>query len=509
MLNRFTERMVLTIAILSTGIVFFDQTGVNVALPAIQEGLGADFGALQWIIDIYLLVLSVLMLIGGVLGDIYGRVRLFIIGMIIFAVASLMCGLAPSVSWLIIGRFFQGVGGAIIAPAGLAIINAVIPTERRGEMLGIWGTFSPLITVSGPVIGGWMVDNLSWRFVFIINLPLALIAIFIAWRYVPENRNEAAGRDLDWGGALTLLVGLSGLLFTLIEGPNFGWGSPVIVGSLILGIIGILLFIWVENRVNNPLIRLDLFRIPAFSGANLLTLILYAGLGGPFFFITLNLQQIQGFTAAEAGLAIAPISLIIFLLSRPMGRLTDRIGPRPILIFSISLIGCAFLLLMRPGINSMYWRDWFPGIMIWGLGIASLVVPITALGLGALPQAQSGIASGVNNAASRIGQMLSFAILGVVVLTRFRERLTQELAILPLSQQDTDSVLEQYRSLGEVMPPAGISNDLAVAIETAVQIAFVDGFRLIMMLSAVTVFASLAVLLWLVPGAETAASLDQ
>lgn len=498
-LSRFTERMVLTIAILSTGIVFFDQTGVNVALPAIQEGLGADFGALQWIIDIYLLVLSVLMLIGGVLGVIYGRVKLFISGMFIFAIASLMCGLAPSVNWLIIGRFFQGVGGAIIAPAGLAIINAVIPSERRGEMLGIWGTFSPLITVSGPVIGGWMVDNLSWRFVFMINLPLALIAIFIAWRYVPENRNETAGRDLDWGGALTLLIGLSGLLFTLIEGPHFGWNSRLIISSLILGIVSIILFIWVENRVNHPLIPLDLFRIPAFSGANLLTLILYAGLGGPFFFVTLNLQQVQGFSAAEAGLAIAPISFIIFLLSRPMGRLTDRIGPRPILSVSIALIGCAFLLLMRPGTTGLYWTDWLPAILIWGVGIASLVVPITALGLGALPQTQSGIASGVNNAASRIGQMLSFAILGVIVLTRFRGRLTQELDRLSLSQQVKDAVLAQYRNLGEVTAPVGLSAEMTAAIEAAVQIAFVDGFRLIMLISAITVFASLGILLWLVP----------
>ena len=493
--TRFNETMVLIIAVLSSGIVFLDQTAINVALPAIQDALKADFGALQWILDIYLLVLSVFMLIGGILGDIYGRVRIYIIGMIIFAVASIICGVAPNTSWLIGGRFLQGVGGSLIAPAGLAIINAVVAPERRGRMLGTWGTFSPLITVAGPLVGGWLVDNATWRAVFFLNLPLCIIAIIIAYLYVPENRDEEASGQLDWAGVFTLMIGLSGILISLIEGPNFGWSHPLVIISLLIGLIGFALFIWVELHVPNPLVPLELFKIRVFTGINLLTLIMFAGLGGPFFFLTLNFQQIQGYSAAQAGLAIIPTAVSIFLLSRLIGNLSDKYSPRPILIVATILMMSGFLLLSRTGIDQSYWTAWFPGILIYGLGIAGMVVPLTTIALGALPQRQSGIASGINSAASRMGQMLSVAVFGGIMINRFRTSLINRSDSLNISPAIRDSLAEQARSLGNLQAPSGLSIESQEAIQQLIRLAFVDGFQLVMYLSTAMVFISLIILL--------------
>ncbi|MEM7332287.1 MAG: MFS transporter [Chloroflexota bacterium] len=497
--TRFVEAMVLTIAILSSGVVFLDQTAVNVALPAIQTALNADFGALQWILDIYLLVLSVLMLIGGVLGDIYGRVRVYVIGMVIFALASIVCGLAPDTGWLITGRFFQGVGGALIAPAGLAIISAVIPPDRRGRMLGIWGTFSPLITVSGPLVGGWLVDNVSWRAIFFINIPLCFLATLIAHFYVPENRDETASRQLDWMGVVTLMFGLTGVLVGLIEGPHFGWRSPLVLGGFIIGVLGLIAFVWTESRVENPLIPLSLFKIRPFTGVNLLTVIMFAGLGGPFFFLTLNFQQVQGYSAAHAGLATIPTTIAIFLLSRFVGQLADKYSPRPILILATLLMMTGFFMFSRIGIDEPYWTVWFPAILVYGLGLATMVVPLTTIALGALPQRQSGIASGINNAASRIGQMLSVAIFGGVMVNQFRVSLINQSDVLGIPKNVRDNLATQARSLGNLQPPAGLELEAEQAIQQMIRVAFVDGFQLVMLLSMILVFISLIILLLTIP----------
>ncbi|MGB1251170.1 MAG: MFS transporter [Candidatus Promineifilaceae bacterium] len=492
--------MALLLAILSSGIVFLDQTALNVAIPAIQNSFNANINAIQWIHNVYLLVLSVLMLIGGILGDIFGRVRMYIIGMGIFIIASVLCGFAPSAGWLIAGRFLQGIGGAIVAPAGLAIINAVVANERRGQALGIWGTFSPLIMISGPIVGGWLVDNASWRSVFFINVPLGLLAMFIAARYVPENRNEQVDRRLDYWGVFALMLALGGILIALIEGPERGWTDPLILYSLLTGAVGFVSFIFVESRVPSPLIPLRLFRDPLFSGINLLTLVLFTGLGGPFFFLTLNFQQVQGYSATQAGLAALPSAVAIFLLSRQVGKLSDRIGPRPILMGALLFMATGFLLLLRPGVGDPYWTHWFPGLLIYGLGIAGMVVPLTSMGLGALPKRQSGIASGINNAASRIGQMLSVAVFGAAMVNRFQSKLAQWTADLStLPNEARDALLSQAYSLGETVPPEGISAEMQTAIDQLIKLAFVDSFRLVMLSSAVLVGVSLLILLVTIP----------
>ena len=491
--------MALVIAILSSGIVFLDQTALNVAIPAIQQSFGATINEIQWIHNIYLLVLSVLMMIGGILGDVYGRVRMYMVGMVMFIVASALCGIAPSTEWLIFGRFLQGIGGAIVAPAGLAIINAVVAAERRGRALGTWGTFAPLITVTGPVICGWLVDNVSWRAVFFINLPLGLIAIFLAMRYVPESRNESASRHLDWPGVVTLMLALSGLLIALIEGPVRGWTDPIIVAGLVTSVVGFITFIYIESRVANPLVPLILFRNRVFTGVNLLTVILFFGLGGPFFFLTLNFQQVQGYTATQAGLAAMPSALSIFVFSRIVGKWTDRIGPRPILITAHLLIATGFLLLLRPGVDGNYWTEWFPGILIYGIGLSFMIVPITSMALGSLPQRQSGIASGVNSAASRIGQMLSVAIFGSIMVGRFQTKLIEWTGELGLSSDAQQALAAQARSLGETQAPVGLSAEITTTVERLINLAFVDGFRLLMLNSAILTIVSLLILLFLIP----------
>ncbi|MEM7115386.1 MAG: DHA2 family efflux MFS transporter permease subunit [Chloroflexota bacterium] len=496
--QRFTETIVLIVAILGTGMVYLDQTAVNVALPALQNDLNADIGDLQWIVDIYILVLAILLLIGGVLGDRYGRVRVFIIGMIIFLLGSVGSGLASDTNLLILARAVQGLGGSLLVPGSLAIINATVVPERRGQMLGLWGTFSPLITIAGPVVGGWLVDTVSWRAVFLINLPLGLAAAIVAYRYLPESRDEEATGSLDWAGVFTLMIGLGSLLFAIIEGPHLGWGSPLVLGTLIAGIVGLIAFVIAEAVGKNPLIPLHLFRNRSFSGINLMTLVLYIGLGAPFFFLTLNLQQIQGYTAAQAGLATLPIALSLFVLARLVGGLSDKYGPMPFLVSGTLVVAVSFFLYRLPTFPESYWTSYFPAILLNGIGLGLLVVPLTVVALGSLPQRYSGVASGFNNAVSRISQMLSIAVFGVLMTNTFSQSVLARVADLGLSAETTAVLAANIRSLGETAVPPNLDAATTAAIEEAIRLAFVDGFRLIMLLSAVCAVVGLAFGVWLI-----------
>jgi EmrB/QacA subfamily drug resistance transporter len=508
------ELMVLLVAILGTGMVYLDQTALNVALPSIQRDLNADIGGLQWMVDIYMLTLAVLLLIGGALGDKYGRVRVFIIGMVVFVAASIAAGAAGSLGFLVVARGLQGVGGALLIPGGLAIVNATVAPERRGRVLGTWGTFSPLITLSGPLLGGWLVDNLSWRAVFYLNVPLGLLATYIAARHVPENRDENANRQLDWAGVITLMLGLGALLFGLIEGGHLGWGHPLVLGSLMGGGLGLVVFVWVEARSPAPLLPLHLLRVRTFSGINLVTLIHYIALGSVFFFLTLNFQQAQGFSAFRAGLAQMPVTLLVITMARPMGALTDRIGAVPLLTTGILLNGLGCLLLMRPGLNANYWTTYFPAQIVYGVGLGLLIVPLTTVAMSALPDRYSGIASGLNNAVSRIAQMLAVAVFGLLMLTGFRQGLAERTAGLALPEAARGQLMAEARNLGATQPPAGLDAAAAEAVRTAIRLAFLDGFRQLMLVSAVLSGVSAATTLALVrsrPGqaAHQAATVPQ
>lgn len=487
----FTETMVLIVAVLGTGMVYLDQTAVNVALPALQTSLNATIGDLQWIVDIYILVLAVLLLIGGVLGDRYGRVRVFMWGMVIFLLGSLGSGLASSTNLLITARAVQGIGGSLIVPGGLALINATVTPARRGQMLGLWGTFSPLITMAGPVIGGWLVDHVSWRAVFLINLPLGIAGWLIAKWYLPESRDETASGPLDWAGLLTLMAGLGSILFGLIEGQHLGWRSPTILITLIGGIIALALFVWVEARSPSPLIPLHLFRNRSFTGINLMTLVLYIGLGAPFFFLTLNLQQIQGYTAAQAGLATLPIALSLFILARLVGGLSDRYGPMPFLTAGTLIVTASFFLYRLPTLADSYWTSFFPAVLLNGIGLGLLVVPLTVIAMGSLPQHYSGVASGFNNAVSRVAQMLSIAVLGVMMTRLFSQSVLAQAATLGLPPEAMATLAANTRNLGATAVPSTLPPQTAVALHHIIQTAFIDGFRLVMLLAALCALTGL------------------
>lgn len=493
--QQFAEKMVMLVAVLGTGMVYLDQTALNVALPSLQIALNADIGGVQWLIDIYILTLATLLLIGGVLGDHYGRVRVYLIGMFIFVAASIACGVAQTLGFLLAARAIQGLGGALLVPGGLALINATVAGERRGGMIGTWATLTSLVIAFGPSLGGFLVDTLSWRLVFFINVPLGIIAALVGLWYVPESRDELSSRGLDWPGVVALLVGLGGLLFGLIEGPQLGWTDPLIITVLIVGVVGLVAFVGIEARSPAPMIPLHLFRNRNFSGINLVTVIHWLALSSVFFFLTLNLQQVQGYSATQAGLAVLPISVLIVSLSGFAGKLTDRIGPLPLLTSGLLLTIGGFLLFMRPGVAANYWTTFFPATVVFGLGLAITVVPVTATAMGALPRRYSGIASGLNNAAARIAQMLAVAIFGSVMLVSFRLALADYTASLPLEPATRTALLAEARNLGATRPPAGLSSEITQTIDHAIKLAFVDSFRQVMLISIILTLISLLIIL--------------
>lgn len=483
------------VAVLGTGMVYLDQTAVNVALPKIQVALQASIGGLQWIVDIYILTLATLLLIGGSLGDRFGRVRILLIGMVVFVIASIACGAAQSLWFLVAARAVQGIGGALLVPAGLALINATARPERRGQLIGNWAMFASMVVAVGPLLGGWLVDYVSWRAVFYINVPIGIAGCFVALRYVPESRNEAAVKSLDWPGTLAMMLGLGTLLFGLIEGQHYGWSSPIIIGALLAGVAGIVGFVVIEARSAAPMIPLHLFGNANFSGINLATLIQWMALTGVLFFLTLNLQQIQGYSAFAAGLAFLPISALIILLSNPAGKLTDRIGPRPLLVIGSLIIGSSFVLFAQAGIEASYWPVLFPATLLFGLGMGLIITPLTTVAMGALPNQHSGLASGVNNTASRLAFMLGIAIMGTIMAIRFEPALARHTARLPLEPSARAQLLAEARNLGATTPPANLSAQLEQATQQAIRLAFVDSFRLVMYVCAAITLASLGVIL--------------
>jgi EmrB/QacA subfamily drug resistance transporter len=503
----FVEVMAVVVTILGTGMVYLDQTAVNVALPKMQVALGADVGGLQWMVDIYILTLAVLLLIGGALGDLYGRVRIFIIGMVIFIAASIGCGFATSLEMLIVSRGIQGIGGALLVPGGLAMINSVVASERRGQVLGLWGTFSPLVVASGPLVGGWLVDNVSWRAVFFINIPLGLLAWLVAVRYVPETKDEQTSGKLDWLGVLTLMVGLGGLLFGLIEGPNLGWGSPLVIATLVAGGAGMIGFVLAEAYGRYPMMPIHLFRNRSFTGINLMTLLFYFAASSVFYFVTLNLQQVQGYSAFATGLAGLPTTIILIALSRQIGKLTDRIGPVPLMAAGALITCVGYVLYAQVGLMQSYWNSLFPAVAIFGFGMVTTFIPLTAVALGSLPNRYSGIASGFNNAVSRVAQMMAVAILGALLVSQFRASLAQRTAAFGLDETARAQLLADARNLGATTAPAGLTAEVNENVQQAIRLSFVDGFDMIIYISLALTVVSLVVMLLTVryrPGAEAA-----
>jgi EmrB/QacA subfamily drug resistance transporter len=413
------QRLTLIATILGSTVVFLDSTVVNVALPAISEGLDAGLAGQQWVVEAYMLTLVSLLLVGGSLGDQFGRQRVFVIGLIGFGFTSALCAVSPSVEFLVGARALQGIAGALLVPGSLAIVAATFEGEARGKAVGTWTAWTGIATVLGPAGGGALIGLTSWRAIFWVNLPLIAATVALTLHSVAESRDPDAFRGIDWGGIVLSAVGLGGPVFGLIEQPDRGWGDPVVWVPLLVGIASFALFVLHEARARHPMMDLGLFRIRNFAFANLTTLSAYAGLIGGLFFVGLFLQQVAGYSPLEAGLATTPISIILFVLSPRWGRLASGTGPRLPMTLGPIVGGVGLLLMLRIGSSADYVVDVLPAILVFGLGLSATVAPLTATVLDSVEERHVGIASGINNGVSRVAGLLSIAVLGAVVSARF------------------------------------------------------------------------------------------
>lgn len=479
---------VLAATIIGSAMAFIDGAVVNVALPQIQESLRATAVDAQWIVEAYALFLAALILVGGSLGDHYGRRRVFLLGVGIFTLASVACGLALTPGQLIAARAVQGVGAALLVPGSLSIIGASFTEENRGRAIGTWSGFSGITTAIGPVLGGYLVDNVSWRAAFLLNVPLALAVVLIALRHVPESRDPDA-RRLDIPGAILATAGLGGIVYGLIESSLAGFGNATVVVSLLLGALALAGFVVRERRAPEPMMPLSLFRSRNFSGANLLTLLLYAGLGGALYFFPFVLIQVHGYSAAAAGAAFLPFVVITFLMSRWAGGLVARHGARPPLIIGPVVAAAGFALFALPGTEGSYWTTFFPAVVVLGLGMSFVIAPLTTTAMGSVEGGHSGLASGVNNAVSRSAGLLAIPIVGVFVFLAFSSALDSRTAGLDLSPRAQQQLEANKADLGATQVPQGVGGATAADVERAVAESFVAGFRVAMVAAAFSALA--------------------
>ncbi len=491
--RRAAERWVLAATILGSSMAFIDSTAVNVALPALQARLGATVAEVQWVVEAYALFLSSLLLVGGALGDRFGRRRVFLLGVAGFAVASAGCGLAASPGQLIAARAVQGVAAALLVPGSLALLSASFAEERRGRAIGTWSGFSAITAAVGPLLGGWLIDQASWRWVFFLNLPLALAVVSIGFRSVPESRDEEAPPRLDLAGAGLVTLGLGGVTFGLIESSRRGWSDPLVAGALVGGAAALAGFLRVEARAPAPIVPLALFRSRRFAGANLLTLFLYAALGGSLFFLPFTLIQIHGYSATAAGAALLPFILLLFLLSRWSGGLVDRYGARRPLVAGPVVAAAGFALFALPGRDGGYWTTFFPATVVLGLGMALSVAPLTTTVMGAVAERHAGLASGINNAVARGAGLLAVAALGVVMMGLFSRGLERRLADLGLPPAARQTLLDRRQDLAALEIPAALGRSTRPLVHSAVEESFLAGFRGVMLTgAALALLASLS-----------------
>ena len=436
------KRLTLIACITGSAVVFIDGTVVTVALPAIREDMDAGLAAQQWVVEGYLLTLASLILIGGSLSDLFGRRRVFALGTTLFGVTSLLCAIAPTDDLLVAARIMQGAAGALLVPSTLATIMAVFPEEERGRAIGTWTAWSGISTVIGPLAGGLLVDIASWRWVFAIGLVPIAITLYLVLRELPaciDARSEEHPH-VDWTGAALCALGLAGPVFALIEQPARGWDDPLVAGPLLAGVALLALFVWHEHRTPQPMMPLDLFRRHNFAVGNLATLLVYGGLGAAMLFIVLFLQETAGYSALEAGLAMLPSTLILFFLSGRVGALADRHGPRLFMAVGPMVSGVGLALLMFADASAEYVTEILPGVVLFGLGLALMVAPLTATVLGDADKRHAGIASGVNNAVARVAGLLAIAAVGAVISAQFVSEVDDQLGDRPVSPAAGEAV---------------------------------------------------------------------
>jgi EmrB/QacA subfamily drug resistance transporter len=471
-----TKNLVLVAAILGTTVVTVDSTVVNVALPAIADDLGGGLAGQQWTSNAYLVTLGSLLLIGGSLGDLFGERRMFALGVTGFGVTSALCAIAPTIELLVVARGLQGVFGALLTPAALAVIVATFPPEERGKAVGAWTAWGGIGTVLGPLVGGQLVDTASWRWIFALNLPIVVITLFLTLRVVPAGRPRPAEARVDVIGATLCALGLAGMTFGLIEQPLRGWGDPAVFGTLVLGALLFASFIAWEARTSHPMLPLALFRRRNFAIGNVETFSMYGGLGLLFFFLVLFLQQVAGYSALAAGTAALPVTIVMFLLSMRFGMLADRHGPRFFMGVGplVAAIGLAWFLRLDADVD--YVTDLLPGLLVFSLGLAMTVAPLTATVLADADEQNAGIASGVNNAIARVASLVAIAAVGALVAASFGSTLEDDLGRLT-SRPEVAAAVDDAKTqpLAEVVPagaPPAVRDVVAAAAEDASVTAF-------------------------------------
>ncbi|HTH83630.1 MAG TPA: MFS transporter [Mucilaginibacter sp.] len=480
-------KWIMVSTILASAMAFIDATALNVVLPALQKGLKATGTDLFWILNAYLLMLASLILIGGAMGDKLGRKKVFMAGILIFIIGSAACGISDSVFLLVLFRLLQGIGGAFMIPGSLSLISSSINANERGKAIGTWSAFTTVVTMGGPILGGALADAGLWRYIFFINVPIGIAALIMLASRVKETRDEGTDQSLDFPGAITIALGLALLTFGFLRIPAVGFGNMQAYGSLIAGIIMLAVFITIEIKSKHPMMPLTLFANATFSGANLLTFFLYAGLGAGMLFLSLNLVQVQGYSQLQSGLTFLPFTVLMISIARYAGSLADKLGPRLFLIGGPALAGTGLLILSfikQTNGPSDYWTTFFPGVLVLGLGMSFTVAPLTATVMGAVSDHFSGTASGINNAMTRIASVFANAIFGALAVLLFSGALQKEMKPMTLNPHDKQAVMQQAADLGNAKVPASINTINKPIIEKAYHSGFIAAYAGIMRISA-------------------------
>ena len=490
--------VVLTATVLGSSMAFIDGTVVNVALPALQNAFHASIADVQWVVEAYALMLAALLLVGGSLGDIFGRRKVYVFGVGVFAAASAWCGLARSIDMLIWARSIQGFGAAFLVPGSLALITASFPEETRGKAIGTWSGFSAITAAIGPVVGGWLIEYSSWRWVFFLNLPLALAVVLLAAR-IPESRKDNQAHQVDWPGAVLVILGLGGVTYALIGWPSHSSHRGSLVAALVVGVVALAGFVAVEHSSQAPMISLKLFRSRNFGGANLLTLFLYASISGLLFFFPMDLIEVQHYTTTQAGAAFLPFVGIMFGLSRWAGGLVARYGSRMPLAIGPLVASCGLALFALAPQTGSYWMAVFPAVVVMGLGMTISAAPLTTTVMNAVPESESGVASGINNAVSRLASLLAVAVFGVILIAVFNHTLDSYLSHLTLA-------LDVRARIDAARPQLASTHNPDPAVQRAITESFVSGYRsVIWIATALAALSGITGWLFIEPGAPRSA----
>lgn len=480
-------KWIMVSAILASAMAFIDATALNVVLPALQKSLNATGADLFWLLNAYLLMLASLILVGGSLGDKLGRKKVFMLGIFVFILGSAACGFAPTVFLLIIFRIIQGIGGALMIPGSLSLISSSINENERGKAIGTWSAITTVVTMGGPILGGTLADAGLWRYIFFINVPIGIVALIILAFKVRESRYEDADKAIDIAGAISIALSLALLTFGFLRIPALGFKSPQVYLTLLAGIILLIVFLVIEKKSKHPMMPLYLFANPVFTGVNLLTFFLYAGLGAGMLFLSLNLVQVQGYSQLQSGLTFLPFTILMITIARFAGTLADRYGPRLLLIVGPATAGTGLLLLSFIKITNgpaEYWTTFFPGIIVFGLGMSFTVAPLTATVMTSVSDHLSGTASGVNNALTRIANVFANAIFGALAVLLFAGALHSKIQSIPLDGNVKQAVVKEAANLGNAKVPNGVDPKYKKAINSGYREGFIHAYSGIMKISA-------------------------